>query len=109
MSKTKIKEKGLLRKLIDIYWEQAMRRRAVRNMSKLSWSLDYLSLMLVKASRIIGSGVQLVIQDTSGKTVTLTYDKALQSDALKQLDDDIFNHLDDDTALNDFIRKHSTR
>lgn len=111
-TKTKIKvqkEPSLLSKIILIYSEQAKRRKALRLLTKQAWSFDFLSLLLIRAGKLMGDGVQLEIKDTDGKSFILTYNKALQSQPANALNDDIFNHLDDDLAVEDFIRKHSTR
>lgn len=107
--KKREKEPSLLSKIIDIHFEQARRRKALRLLQKQSWSFDFLALLLVKASKLQGRGLSLVITDSSGVSYTLTYDKAKDSDAVKQIDDTIFNHLDDDLAVSDFIMKHSLR
>lgn len=105
----KVREPCLLSKIISIYYEQAKRRKALRRLQKQSWSFDFLSLLLVRASELAGKGLTLEIKDKSGVTVTLTYDSAKRSDANKQLDDSIFNHLDDDLAVQQFISSNSRR
>lgn len=105
----KEKEPSLLRKIIEIHFEQSKRRRALRLLQKQSWSFDFLAMLLVKASKLQGHGLSLIITDRAGVSYTLTYDKAKDSDAVKQFDDTIFNHLDDDLAVSDFITKHSLR
>ena len=45
------KEPSLLRKLIEIHYEQAKRRKALRLLEKQSWSIDFLSMLLVKAGK----------------------------------------------------------
>ena len=111
MIKRKEKEPSLLRKLIDIHYEQARRRRAIRILERQAWSFDFLSLLLVKAGKQLGNGVALEITDKNGVRMTLTYNRALQSDANSALDPDgdIFNRLDDGAAVDDFIRRHSVR
>lgn len=105
------KEPSLLRKLIEIHYEQAKRRKALRLLEKQSWSIDFLSMLLVKAGKSLGSGVQLEITDKNGVKLRLTYDKALKADANQQMsaDTDIFNKLDDSAAVEDFIMRHSVR
>lgn len=107
--KKKNSEPSLFRKLIDIYWEQCRRRKAVRTLTRQSWSFEFLALMLVKASKLAGRGLTLEITDRSGVKATLSYKDALESDAIRQFDDSIFNHLDDSIAVERFISKHSTR
>lgn len=101
------KEPSLLRKLITIYYEQAMRRKALRILVKQTWSLDFLSLMLAKAAKASANNVIMQITNKDGVTLTITYDKAKVS--AQNLDDSIFNHLDDDLAVQDFIKRNSTR
>lgn len=103
------KEPTLLKKLIDIHFEQARRRKAIRLLQKQSWSFDFLALLLVKASQITGQNLSLTITDKAGVSYTLAYDKAKQSDAIDKYSDTIFDHLDDDTAVADFIYRNSRR
>lgn len=104
-----VKEPSLFRKLIDIYFEQARRRKALRTLQRQSWSFDFLALLLVKASKMAGHGLSLVVSDREGKSYTLTYDSARNADSLKSMDDSIFDHLDDEAAVSSFISKHSVR
>ena len=103
------KEPSLFRKIIDIHHEQALRRKALRQLSEQSWSVDFLSLLLVKAGKLLGNGVQLSITDKNGITMTLTYNDALKSDAVTVYNDDIFDKLDDDAAIESFIKEHTRR
>lgn len=103
------KEPSLFKKIINIHFEQVKRQKAIRQLQKQSWSFDFLALLLVKASQITGQNLSLMITDKDGVSFTLTYDKAQQADSVKQFDDSIFNHLDDDIAVTDFITKNSRR
>lgn len=110
MRKDKVKEPSLLRKIISIHYEQAQRRKALRILEKQSWSFDFLSMLLVKAGKSLGDGVQLDITNKDGTKLTLTYNQALRSDTSGiNPDDDIFNRLDDDAAVEEYIRRHSRR
>lgn len=112
MKKQKIKkerEPSLLRKIILIHYEQNKRRKVIRQLQKQSWSFDFLALLLVKASKIANQNLSLTITNKDGISYTLTYDKAQKSPAIDQLDDSIFNHLDDDVAIADYIAKNSRR
>lgn len=104
----KSKEPTLLRQIITIHHEQALRRKAMRLLSKQSWSVDFLAVLLAKAAKLSSDNIKLEITNKDGMTVTLTYQQAKQSDML-QLDDSIFNHLDDNAAIDRFVREHSTR
>lgn len=104
-----VKEPSLFRKLINIYFEQARRRKALHILQKQSWSFDFLALLLVKASKTAGRGLSLVITDKNGTSYTLSYDNAANADSVQALDDSIFDHLDDEVAISSFITKHSVR
>ena len=41
--------------------------------------------------------------------MTLTYNDALKSDAVTVYNDDIFDKLDDDAAIESFIKEHTRR
>ena len=101
------KEPSLLSKLIAIYYEQAKRRKALRILTKQTWSLDFLSVLLARAAKMSGNNVIMQITNRDGVTLTITYDKAKKT--VENLDDSIFNHLDDDIAVQHFIQKNSTR
>lgn len=103
------KEPSLLRKIIEIHFEQAKRNKVIRQLQKQSWSFDFLALLLVKASQVSGQNLSLTITDKNGVSYTLTYDKANEADSVRKFNDSIFNHLDDDTAVADFIAKNSRR
>lgn len=105
------KEPSLLRKLIEIHYEQAKRRKALRLLEKQSWSIDFLSMLLVKAGKSLGHDIQLEITDKNGVKCSLTYSQAARADSNRQVSDDtdIFNKLDDSAAVEDFIMRHSVR
>lgn len=106
----KPKELSLFRKIVEIHYEQAKRRKAMRILEKQAWSLDFIVQMFIKAGKVLSDGVILEITDKNGVTMRLTYDQAKKrSTAVDSPDDDIFNKLDDDTAVDDYIRKHSVR
>lgn len=105
----KEREPSLFRKIVEIHFEQARRQKIIRQLQKQSWSFDFLALLLVKASQVAGQNLSLSITDREGVTYTLAYDQAKQADSVQQLGDTIFNHLDDDTAVAEFIAKNSRR
>lgn len=105
----KPREPSLFRKLIDIYFEQCRRRKVLRLLQKQGWSFDFLAVLLVRASEIAGKGLSLTVTNREGVSFTLTYDAAKASQAVGTLDDSIFNHLDDEVAVSEFIRLHSRK
>lgn len=105
MKAKKDKEPSLLRKLIDIYFEQAKHRKAVRLLERQSWSFDFLAAVVNKAAKLSGKAMSISVTNKDGTTLTI----AGSPDNETQFEDSIFDHLDDDTALQHFIAKNSTR
>lgn len=101
----KIKEKSVLRKVIEILWEQAQRRKALRILSTQQWSLDFLSYLLVKASRLQQHSIELVITSPDGTTMRLSSNGVSLSPTL-DTSDDIFNHLDEPEVVEAYIKRH---
>lgn len=104
----KQREPSLLRQIIAIHYEQMKRRKALKLLAKQSWSVDFLSVLLMKAVKLQGNGVQLIVTNKDGVSMTLKPDTTTKETAIN-LDDSIFNHLDDDMAINKFIRENSRR
>lgn len=102
------KEPSLLRQIIAIHYEQARRRKALRLLEKQHWSVDFLSTLLLKSAKMLGTSLQLTIVSPDDVKLVITA-KDLKTDDGRIDDTDIFNHLDDTSAVNDFIAKHSTR
>ena len=102
------KEPSLLRQIIAIHYEQARRRKALRLLEKQHWSVDFLSTLLLKAARMMGTSLELTVVSPDNVRMIITA-KDLKADDGRIDDSDIFNHLDDASAVNNFIAKHSTR
>lgn len=102
------KEPSLFRQIIAIHYEQARRRKALRLLEKQHWSVDFLSTLLLKSAKMLGTSLELTIVSPDNVRMTITA-KDLKSDDGRIDDTDIFNHLDDASAVNNFIAKHSTR
>lgn len=107
MKKKKEKEPSLLRKLIDIHYEQAKRHKALRILNKQEWSVEFLEYLVNHAAR--GINKQIIISVTSPKGHVLEIKSVQNYVGPNEYNDDIFNKLDDDAAVNAFIREHSSR
>ena len=105
MKMKKDKEPSLFRKLIAIYFEQAKRRKAVRLLEKQSWSFDFLVAIVSRASKLAGKSISISITNKDGTILTISGNPSREV----QYEDSIFDHLDDDAALQHFIAKNSTR
>ena len=104
----KDKEPSLFRKIVEIQWEQARRRKALRLLQKQVWSVDFLSTLLLKSAKMLGTSLELTVISPNNEVLKITA-KDLKQDDGRIDDTDIFNHLDDQTAVNDFIYRHSKR
>ena len=105
----KPREPSVIRKVITVLYEDAKRKKALRLLARQSWSLDFLSMALVKAGQHLGEGIAIAIENRDGTRITLTYDAARKSRAVQDMDDSVFMHLDDDLAVERFIRENSRR
>jgi hypothetical protein len=56
--------------------------------------------MLVRASKSVGSPLEMTIGDQNGRTFTI---KIPEKQNEKLRDDDIFDHLDDDVKIQQYI------
>lgn len=103
------KEPSLLRKLVEIHWEQMKQRRHIRQLSRQVWSFEFLCAMLERSGRLLGHNIQLEIVNKDSQKIILTYQDAVKTADVEKFDDNIFNHLDDQMAVEKFIRQHSVR
>lgn len=103
------REPSLFRQMVTIHFEQCRRRKAMRILMKQEWSIDFLTLLLVKGAKLSNQGMQLVITSPGGIRLTMTTTEAVKNGSLYDDDNDIFNKLDDSAAVNAFIREHSRR
>lgn len=106
-----VKEKrvSLLRKIVDVYWNQVQVARAKRILIKQTWSIEFISQVLATAARINGNyDMQVTVTNKDGISITLT-----ASACKRALADDnsgsILDQLDNDAAVAQFIRQNSRR
>lgn len=100
------KEKSLFRKFVEVAWEQVQRKKAMKLLQKQNWSLDFLTALLVRASRIRSQDLQMTITAPSGETLTITSLSPRPSATALDYSDDIFDHLDEPDVVDDYIRRH---
>lgn len=101
------KEPGLLRQIITIHYEQALRRKALRQLARTEWSMDFLTEVIRHAAKELNRDIVIELETKGGHKMRLSSVQA-RSDKLNA-DDDIFNRLDDQAAVERFIREHSRR
>lgn len=103
----KNKEPGLLRQIIAIHYEQAKRRKALRTLAKIEWTWEFLESVVTHAADMQKKDIEIVIECKNGNKISISSVKN-RSAGLKE-DYDIFNHLDDQTAVDRFIRENARR
>lgn len=103
------KEPSLLRQVITIHMEQCRRRKAMRLLTEQEWSVDFLVLLLVKGAKLSNQGVRLDLTSPGGIKMSITTSDAVKQGSPLDDDGDIFNRLDDEAAVNAFIRNHNVR
>lgn len=103
------REPSLLRQIVAIHFEQCKRRKAMRILMKQEWSVDFLTLLLIKGAKLSNQVMQLVVTSPSGITLTMTTLDAVRNQSKYDDDQDIFNKLDDSAAIDAYIRDHSVR
>lgn len=107
MRKNRNKEPGLLRQIIAIKFEQAKRHKAVRILSKQEWSIEFMEYLVEHAAKVLNKDIEIEIESPHGHKLRV---KSIANHAVNLMsDDDIFNKLDDDAAVAEFIREHGRR
>ena len=103
----KNKEPGLLRHIIAIHYEQAKRRRALRTLAKTEWTWEFLESVVTHAADMQKKDIEITIECKNGNKISISSVKS-RNTSLKE-DFDIFNHLDDQAAVDRFIREHAKK
>lgn len=104
--KRKVKKPSLLRQLLVIHMEQAKRHKALRLLSQQVWSVEFLEYLVEHASKMNGREISLLIEDVDGRKLTIRSTGNANS---LEYGDSIFNHLDDQRAVDEFIAQNSRR
>lgn len=104
---SKMKEPGLIRQIIAIHYEQAKRRKALRYLAKAEWSLEFLTEVLVHSAKVLKQDIEIELETKHGHKMRLSSVKGANEKLMA--DNDIFNHLDDEAAIQNFIRAHNRR
>lgn len=104
--RSKHKEPSLLRQFISIHYEQAQRRKAIHNLAKAQWSFEYLTEVVRQASISLRRDVEIEVETPGNRIIRI---KNTRNVSQLSDDDDIFNKLDDDAAIERFIAAHAPR
>ena len=103
----KMKEPGLLRQIIAIHYEQAKRRKAIRYLAKAEWSLEFLTEVVCHSAKVLSKDIEIELETKAGHKLKISSVKGRSEQLMA--DNDIFNHLDDEAAVQSFINRHSHR
>lgn len=97
---------GLIRKIIEIEYERYKMHKAMRILQKQEWSVEFLAMLMRKAvdSGMTSSGVVLEIKHKD-TVLNLRIENVMKT----TVEESIFDKLDNEAAVNDFIAKNSTR
>lgn len=101
----KNKEPSLLRRIVEIHHEQATRRKALRILNKQQWSVEFLEYLVKNAAQQLNQDIVVEIESPSGHKLRILSAKASYHGLNN--DNDIFNKLDDQTAVEQFISDHA--
>jgi hypothetical protein len=104
----KQKEPSLLRKVIEVYYQDALQKKAERALQKLEWSADFLTSIVTKTAKSLGQEVSIELVNKRGERMIIS-SQYLAPPSASQAEDSIFNHLDDDAAVERFIATHAKR
>jgi hypothetical protein len=86
----------------EIAHERAQIHRALRLLNAQTWSIEFLSALLVRAARAAGTALEMELVSRDGTRLLIRSDDAAsRRGAIK--DDDILQHLDDEVKVNQFI------
>ncbi len=81
--------------------ERARTRRAMRLLTKQEWSVDFLTALLVRAANVAHRPLEMEIRHRDTAVTIRTTDELTSSFR----DESIFNHLDDDLRVRQFIEE----
>lgn len=88
-----------LKQVWDLWVERCRSKKALRMLNKQVWSVEFLTELLIMASKKHGPLEMTIISPNGAKIVVNTIDTKSRD----VLDDNIFNHLDDDIRVSQFV------
>jgi hypothetical protein len=88
--------------LWDLWVERHKIHKALRLLNKQEWSIEFLTHLLVRASKVSGTPLEIRIIGPNNVAVEVKYSE-LKPEQYK--DDDIMNHLDDEVKMRQFMEQ----
>ena len=101
------KEPSLLRKIIEIHYEQAKRRKALRILNSQIWSTEFLEYLVCHAAKKLGKDIVITVTSPKGQKIEIKSVKGYKESL--NADNDIFNNIDNAMAVESFIAENSVR
>lgn len=101
------KQPSLFRQMIAIHYEQAKRRKALRQLAKAEWSMEFLTQVVVNAAKSLKQDIVIELETKHGHKMKISSIKG--SSGALETDDSIFNKLDNEAAVQQFILEHQPR
>lgn len=101
------KQPSLFRQMIAIHYEQAKRRKALRQLAKSEWSMEFLTQVIVNAAKSLKQDIVIELETKHGHKMKISSIKG--SSGALETDDSIFNKLDNEAAVQQFILEHQPR
>jgi hypothetical protein len=90
-----------MRKFIKDLWlvlvERNKTHKALRMLNKQEWSIEFLTSLLYRAAKIQGQNLEMDIKSPDGMIITV---RTADNKPTKWKSEDIFDHLDDEAAIN---------
>jgi hypothetical protein len=91
---------SFVKELWLLWKERQLTRRALRILNEQEWSVEFLTSLLVRAAAIRKQPLEMTIMGPRGTAIKVnTLDDTGQAIA----DDDIFNHLDDELKIKQYM------
>jgi hypothetical protein len=95
-----------MKKFVSDLWEVLCERcrihRALRILSKQEWSVEFLTALLIRASHVSKQQLEMSISGPNGVHFTVRTTDTNTSKTLR--DDSIFDHLDDERKIQEYMR-----
>lgn len=92
------KPESFLKQAWELHIEKVKTRKALRLLSKQEWSIEFLTALLIRAANLSNRPYEMTIQNGNSSIVI----KSASAQSAYR-DDSIFNHLDDELRVRQFI------
>lgn len=91
---------NFIKQVWDVWVENKRTRKALRVLNKQEWSIEFLTSLLRKAAALHGQHLEMQIISPNGAKIVV---KTVDTDIIAQREENIFDHLDDDIKIRQFM------